>query len=513
MSFYCDHCHFKSTEVQSAGEIQQQGSKFTLKLDRLQDMERQVVKSDTAVFRLEELEVEVPPGRGKLTNLEGVLAGILSDLERDQKQRKKETPELYEKIDSIVQSLIKMMNGGQFPFTVSLDDPAGNSWLEPSPSDVGSKYRQTQYSRTLEQNATLGLNGGNDEKGANDETHATKEFQEPHNGKTNLTDKPQRIVEGSEVEMCNIPNGVQFTVPTDCPGCTRRAEMNIQQVNIPYFREVYITAVVCTQCGYRTSDVKTGGEIPQKGQKICLVVKGAADLGRDILKSETCRLKIPVLCLEVQPGTMGGRFTTVEGLLVQVKNDLQHNVYRVGDTGGDCVPADQTDVWEDFFHHLDRAIRAEDEYLIILEDALGSSYVQSFTAPDPDPQISITEYERTEEEEEELGLADMRTQRFADGQYVKESAQTTRPETGRDLEKEHLDGQRHLKERTHLEEQKRLAEENTRRIVEMKRQKSSELNTKKNTPQAPSAERPTNDLPAESTKGFTDDADGDFVLV
>lgn len=89
MSFYCEHCHFKNNEIQPAGEIQEQGAKYIFKLDQMDDLERKVVKSDTAILRIEELEIEVPPGRGRLTNVEGILSEVHQDLEGSQKNRKK----------------------------------------------------------------------------------------------------------------------------------------------------------------------------------------------------------------------------------------------------------------------------------------------------------------------------------------------------------------------------------------------------------------------------------------
>lgn len=57
MSFYCEHCHFKNNEIQPAGEIQEQGAKYIFKLDQMDDLERKVVKSDTAILRIEELRL------------------------------------------------------------------------------------------------------------------------------------------------------------------------------------------------------------------------------------------------------------------------------------------------------------------------------------------------------------------------------------------------------------------------------------------------------------------------
>eukprot|EP01052_Picozoa_sp_SAG31_P003352 SAG31_NODE_127_length_23612_cov_39.709863_18_plen_176_part_00 len=47
------------------------------------------------------------------------------------------------------------------------------------------------------------------------------------------------------------------------------------------------------------------------------------DLSRDVIKSTDGWLAVPELGFEVQPGTLGGLFTTVEGLLTQAKDQLQ----------------------------------------------------------------------------------------------------------------------------------------------------------------------------------------------
>ena len=403
MSFYCNHCYFKNTEVQSAGEIQERGTKYVLKLDLEEDLERQIVKSDTGVLRIEDLDLEIPPGRGKLTNLEGILVDIQKDLEKDQKWRAVEAPEIHEKIDGIIKKVSQMSFGEAFPFSISINDPAGNSWIEPSPIDTSGKYRRIEYQRTPEENASLGLAG--------------ESSAEPSSAAD---------VEGDEsMEGVEILDGKLYTMPCQCPGCNKHAAMNMQMVNIPFFKQVIITAVVCKYCGYRTSDVKTGGEVPEKGQRIWLEVKGPKDLRRDILKSETCCLKIPQCAIDVQPGTMGGRFTTVEGLMTQMRDDLRSAIFDVDDeagTGGDSMPETQKVTWTSFFTKLDQAINAEMPFTILLEDPLANSYVQSFTAPEPDPQIRSEEYERTEEEEEDLGLTDMRTHQDENGEYVKEEA-------------------------------------------------------------------------------------------
>ncbi|KAK4695919.1 zinc finger protein, partial [Lecanoromycetidae sp. Uapishka_2] len=414
MSFYCEHCGLKNNEVQPAGEIQQQGVKYTFKLDQSDDLERQIVKSDTCTLRIEDIDLEVPAGRGRLTNVEGILAEVLKDLEAGQKKRKKEDREMFEKIEAVAQSLVRMINSANC--TISLDDPAGNSWIEPATSDstAKGKYTRQQYPRTSQQNADLGL-GESQIDGA----------------VANAAD------DGGGMDDVDIVEGKAYELPIECPGCTYPAIMIMQMVNIPYFQQVILSTTQCSHCGYRTNDVKTGGEVPEMGKRIFLHVKDAKDLSRDILKSETCLLKIDECNVEVQPGTMGGRFTTIEGLLTQIRDDLKTSIYDIGedDAPTDSMPEPSKQGWKKFFAQMDKAIGGDIEFTIVMEDPLANSYCQTFGEPGEDPNVRIEEYERTEEEEDDLGHADMKTHLNEDGEYVREP-----PKKGKEALKEIIGG-------------------------------------------------------------------------
>lgn len=84
---------------------------------------------------------------------------------------------------------------------------------------------------------------------------------------------------------------------------------------IPYFKEIIVMAFTCPNCGIKTSEVKVGGEITEKGKRITLKVKNPKDLERDVFKSQTAGLSIPEIELELSYGTLGGIYTTVEGIL------------------------------------------------------------------------------------------------------------------------------------------------------------------------------------------------------
>lgn len=424
MSFECPECNFKNAEIQSAGEIQQRGIRYKFKVDSNLDLQRQVVKSDTCVFRIEDIDLEIPAGRGQLTNLEGLLSMVQQDLSAKQAERKEVDEALYTQVQGVIDNLGTMLSGGKFPFTITVDDPAGNSTVEPSPTDRSGKYVRSEYPRSAEQNAFLGLGDAPEEQDAEqDPTGAPATNIRPEYHSTQLypavgpngaipRTTPLNITDDDDI----IENEV-YAFPATCPGCTAPCTTNMKMVRIPHFSEVVLMSTVCEHCGYRSNEVKSGGEVPEKGRRITLQVQSALDLSRDILKAESCALQCPELSLSVEPGTLGGRFTTVEGLLTQVRDDLKASIFDVDDDNsgvgtGDSMERSQRSKWSEFFEGLDAAIAGERQFTIILEDPLAGSYVQSFTAPEPDAQITIEEYVRTEEEEENLGLRDIKTEGY-----------------------------------------------------------------------------------------------------
>lgn len=410
MSFDCPSCGFKNAEIQPAGEIQPRGAKYTFKLETTEDLNRQVIKSDTSVFRVEDIDLEIPPGRGQLTNVEGILRMIHGDLEQKQDERRQVVPEVAAKIQEILDTLQKMFEGQSFPLTVSLDDAAGNSWIQPSVNDSAGKLVKNDYARSPEQNEALGLTAN--AEGAAEPTAAPEPTISPEYQATQMYPQaPERPMVNNVDEDDIIENQV-YSFPASCPGCTKSCTTNMKMVNIPYFKQVVLMSTVCDHCGYRSNEVKTGGEVPDKGRRITLRVSSKEDLSRDILKAESCAMSCPELNLQVEPGTLGGRFTTVEGLLTNIRDDLHSNIYGDNESNHDSIDTTTKTRWDAFFAQLDSAIGGNSAFTIVLEDPLASSYVQSFAAPEPDAQMTVEEYQRTEEEEEDLGLRDIKVEGY-----------------------------------------------------------------------------------------------------
>jgi len=56
------------------------------------------------------------------------------------------------------------------------------------------------------------------------------------------------------------------------------------------------------------------------------------DLKRDVFKSDTCKVTFPEIELELEIGTLGSFYTTIEGLLDKVYEGLNENNPFMGDS-------------------------------------------------------------------------------------------------------------------------------------------------------------------------------------
>ncbi|KAG8700467.1 nucleolar zinc-finger protein, partial [Ceratobasidium sp. 395] len=235
---------------------------------------------------------------------------------------------------------------------------------------------------------------------------------------------PKEVIEGGKKDDDDIvPNEEIYVFPGTCSSCSASLDTMMKRVIIPYFKDIFIMSTNCAACGYRDNEIKSGGAISEQGKRITLKVEDAEDLSRDILKSETCGLEIPEIELHLQPGTLGGRFTTLEGLLTQVHEELGEKVFVHGDAG---ATNEDRSAFETFLANLKEVMQAKRPFTVILDDPLANSYLQNLFAPDPDPAMTIETYERTWEQNEELGLNDMKVEG-----YNEDSGGEEVPEPGR----------------------------------------------------------------------------------
>ncbi|XP_041810939.1 zinc finger protein ZPR1 [Chelmon rostratus] len=380
-SFSCQNCSWSDTEIQSAGRIQKQGVCYTLKVKTKQDLNREVVKADSATTRIPELEFEIPPftQKGALSTVEGLLDRAVAGLEQDQPVRRATDPQVAEKIDEFIQKLRKLKEV-ENEFTLVIEDPSGNSFVEnPFAPQKDEALNLSWFKRTVQQDIQLGLRADDD-----------------------LDEEPA----GNNIEA--MRNEV-LVFDTNCPECNAPASTNMKLVQIPHFKEVIIMATNCDSCGHRTNEVKSGGATEDLGTKITLHITDPSDMTRDVLKSETCSVAIPELEFELGMAAVGGKFTTLEGLLKDIKDLIvAKNPFICGDSG----TTDRLQKLNEFGEKIDKVVAGEMNVHVILDDPAGNSYLQNVYAPEPDPEMTIEKYTRSFEQNEELGLNDMKTEGY-----------------------------------------------------------------------------------------------------
>jgi zinc finger protein len=358
-SFECPHCGHRNSDFFDTRAIKERGIRLIFRASSAEDLGRRVVLTKYALVSIPEVDLEVPPGLPCITTVEGVLAAIIEGLSTDQERRQVQEREVYEKIQAIIMRLGSFKETSKF--TVFIEDPSGNSMIE-STLLGESKLEEVWFARSNEQARLLGL---------------------------------------AEEDISYVDEVYSFH--DKCPCCSQKCQTNMKQVDIPFFKEVIIMCTSCDKCGYKSNDVKTGGAIPEKGRVITLKLTGPDDLSRDILISESCGLQIPEIEFSTLGGSVGGKFTTVEGLLDSLYDELNDKVSMyIGDAAFGAK-----DKFALFMGKIDQLRKGTLAASLVLTDPMASSYIQNPVAPLPDPNLTIVEYERSQDEDDALGISTM----------------------------------------------------------------------------------------------------------
>jgi len=442
-AFSCPHCGFESKDVQSGATIQRLGIRYTLTLTKTSDLNRNVVKSDSASVLIPSLEFEIPAHtqRGCLNTVEGIIRNAADNLSADQDYRRQACPEVAEKIQVVIDKLRALVaplaeDGANapspFPFVLVLDDPAGNSFIEnPLAPATDPQLDVAKYKRSKEQNEELCLNDTEDMEGAEERTEEQKEEakrqadaaeerrlkREKGEDDSYLSLVPEHknpeaimhgLGDGSENEDHATVTQEQevMVIPQDCPACSAPGELRSVLTKIPHFKEVVIMAFTCDKCGYRSNEVHPGGSYTDHGTKVTLRVKSPDDMSRSLLKSDTCTMTFPEIDLELGPGTLGSRFTTVEGMIDEILASFLSNPFIVGDSAED----DQKQRLEKLTKSLKSFKTGKVPFTLIMDDPMSNSHIQNPLYPEKDPQLDEEPYKLTWEQMEEFGINNMRTE-------------------------------------------------------------------------------------------------------
>lgn len=400
-SFSCPHCGYRDSKVDSAAEIQPQGIRYEVEIKTPEDLNRTVVKGSYCSVIIPELGFEDPNNShtGCVTTVEGVLAAIIENLAPHLSAYKsitngKEIPPQYQSLMNFVEKVKEMKEKGGF--TLIMSDPSGNSFISAGPNDdVICGAAATRFQRTREQCEKIGLNPDQEEELQKKEREGVVSVE------GNLSSL-------KEVETEDNDNIVPL--PTECPVCHTNGILKTQVVNVPHFKEIVLLAFTCDKCNFRSVEIKPSGPIEDHGSKITLRVTNDEDLKRDVLKGSFASVELVELGLKAQAGTMGGVFTSLEGLLVKMFDQMKSAAgHLTGDAGDSETKAKVTQMLET----MERYTKGFDmPFTIVIDDPTSNSYIQNYYAPDPDPEMKVEQYERTKEQNDELGLTDMCTEGY-----------------------------------------------------------------------------------------------------
>ena len=208
---------------------------YTVRVLSRKDLNRQLVKSQTCTVTIPEYELTIPASKGQLTTIEGVIGDTIRDLSYDQPLRRIQDEDTYTKIQTLIdkfKAIVPDEDGNSEgsaaptgttnsevpmpPFTISLDDPAGNSFIEFVDSMSDPKWNMKAYRRTREQNVALGLV-------APDEPGDSVVDVDKHDNTT-------------EVTPPDDPNEEIYVFPGVCSSCGHPLDTMMKKVVIPYFK-------------------------------------------------------------------------------------------------------------------------------------------------------------------------------------------------------------------------------------------------------------------------------------
>ena len=208
---------------------------YTARILARTDLDRQIVRSPTCEIIIPEYELTLPATtRGQLTTVEGLVREIISDLSMDQPLRRIQDEDGYTKIQALIDKLMEILDENEddealdktatdmkdkpFPvFTIKLDDPAENSWIEFIGSMADPKWNMRTYPRTPQDNIALGLVAAED--------HQQVQAESPSRSKEVTDPNPDHVTE-DEV----------FVFPGQCSSCGHSLDTLMKKVNIPYFK-------------------------------------------------------------------------------------------------------------------------------------------------------------------------------------------------------------------------------------------------------------------------------------
>ncbi|KAL4425611.1 hypothetical protein ABPG75_009627 [Micractinium tetrahymenae] len=197
-----------------------------------------------------------------------------------------------------------------------------------------------------------------------------------------------------------------------CPECYGLGHSKIEKRDVKGFREIFVRAFECEECGHKADEVQLAGQYAPQGVRLRLAVPqgDAATLARRVLKSDTATVSIPELEFEIGAGAyvpFAGDLATVADVLMQACKNL--NMNQAERRAADADTAGKID---DFILELESYAAGKHAFTFVIEDVAGNSFVEgpdggaaNGAAEGGDPQLTVEHLDRTPAQDSRMGLA------------------------------------------------------------------------------------------------------------
>nr|XP_027201314.1 zinc finger protein ZPR1-like [Dermatophagoides pteronyssinus] len=174
-----------------------------------------------------------------------------------------------------------------------------------------------------------------------------------------------------------------------CPNCEKNGTTILYPKEIPFYRTVLISSFSCPHCHLQNNTVESIAPLQPFGKDLTLRLLTAADLDRHLVISEYCTFRIAQLQFEMPPCNRRTHFSTVEGTILKVAENLEEKIAQ----DAKLLPAEREQLAA-FVAKLKQLLDREhfSPFEVELSDPSGNSYVENYLAPESDPQIVSRNY-------------------------------------------------------------------------------------------------------------------------
>ncbi len=155
-----------------------------------------------------------------------------------------------------------------------------------------------------------------------------------------------------------------------CPFCHEKTLTLMEhKTEVPYFGEVYIFSMSCSNCKYHKADVECVEQ--HEPTRYNLEVSSEEDMKIRVVKSSAATVKIPHVTT-IEPGeAANGYVTNVEGILNRVKHALEIAKEASGEDEEESEKA------RNLLKKINKVIFGSEKIKIIIEDPTGNSAIIS----------------------------------------------------------------------------------------------------------------------------------------